>query len=103
MFRPMIVRFGLARSTLLLSVLAIAFSLFVYLAIALSTGTYRPVGLLISLIAPALAAPPLCLILLRISLSFFRAQEALLKVQGELERMVMERTQELGTANDQLR
>ena len=103
MFRHTITRIGIAKSALLMSCLGVLGSLLIYLAITLPMGAFRPVGLLISLIIPALIAPPTCVILLRIAFSLFRAREDLLKAREDLERRVSERTQEIWAASELLR
>ena len=103
MFRRTISRLGAAKSAVLMSSFCILGSLLIYLVIALASGTFRPVGLLISLITPAIVAPPACIILLRIAFSLFHTREDLLKVREELEGRVSERTQELWAANELLR
>jgi len=101
--RRTITRLGVAKSAILMSFLCVLGSLLIYPAITLPSGTFRPVGLLISLIIPALVAPPTCVILLRIAFSLFRAREDLLKIREELERRVSERTQEIWATNELLR
>ena len=103
MFRPLITRLGVLKSTLLMSILSVLLSFLVYLAIAFASGTFRPVGVIISLITPALVAPPVCIALLRLAFSLFHTRQELLAVQGDLEERVKRRTVELEGMNGQLR
>jgi len=101
----MITQFGIAKSTLFMSALCVLVSLLLFFTIAFFAGNYtiRPVDIFASLIIPALIAPPVCIILLRIVNLLYQTRSDLLKAQEELEKKVAERTEELKNANEMLK
>ncbi len=101
----LITRFGIAKSVFFMSALCILFSLLLFFTIAFFAGGYtvRPVDIFASLIIPALIAPPVCIILLRIVNLLYQTRADLLKAQEELEKKVAERTEALRNANELLK
>jgi PAS domain S-box-containing protein len=96
-------RIGVLKGTLILSTFCVLFSSVIYLAIGFIAGVYVPFGFVISLVTPALVAPPVCIVIIRIALSLYRVREELLRARQDLEEKVAIRTEDLTRANDQLK
>ena len=98
-----VTKVAVSKLTLILSLFCVLLSLVIYLIFAsLIGGPIRAVGIFTSLLAPAILAPPICVLLLSIARSLHRAQGDVLKSREELEVRVVERTRELRKANEQL-
>ena len=93
---------GIVTGTLIFTVFCILLSLVIYLVIAFFTIPIRPFGVIVSLVTPAIIAPPICMTLLWLARSFYRTQEELKAAQKDLEKKVADRTQELSNTNEQL-
>jgi two-component system, cell cycle sensor histidine kinase and response regulator CckA len=93
----------MAAGTLIITLFAIIVSLATYLLITHFFGGFNRVGLMVSLIAPAIIAPICTIVLLRMALALAEAEEKLLKAHDELERKVAEQTRELRQSNEQLK
>ena len=102
MVRRTIMRLGVVRCTLILTAFSVLFSLLIYLAIGRMTGSLHLVGIIASLVIPALVAPIFCATLLKVTLSLYRSREELLDARSDLETRVAERTQALRMANAHL-
>jgi two-component system cell cycle sensor histidine kinase/response regulator CckA len=102
MIRNLIIQLGLVKSTLIFSLFAILYSFLIYIAIGLVAGIIRPIGIFVSIVAPALIAPIICVLLIRTTLALYRAEKELLEAQRDLERRVLERTRELEESNRKL-
>lgn len=104
-FYKLVTRFGIAKSTLVMSALCIIISLLLYFIITFSLGggVIHPIDVFTSFIIPAIVAPPTCIVLLRIVNLLYQLRADLLKAQEELEKKVTERTRELTDANELLR
>jgi len=98
----MTTQFGVVKSTLIFSTFCILFSFLIYLIASSFFGQIRTIGVIVSLITPALVAPPVCVILLKITRALYLAQTEIIKAREALEEKVAERTQELKLANEQL-
>jgi putative nucleotidyltransferase with HDIG domain len=95
-------RFGIINATLIVTFLAIIFSFFLYLLIGTVFDAFVPVGIISSIIVPALVAPPIAYSLLRLSQRLGLAEKELINAYNSLEQQVRLRTVELATANRQL-
>ena len=89
--------------TLIVTLFSVVVSLFTYLLVTHLFGGFNRVGLAVSLIAPAIIAPICTVVLLRMALALYEAEEKLLTAHDELERKVAEQTQELRRNNEQLK
>ena len=89
--------------TLIVTLFSIIVSLFTYLLVTHFFGGFNSVGLAVSLIAPAIIAPICTVVLLRMALALYEAEEKLLTAHDELEQKVAEQTQELRQGNEQLK
>ncbi len=102
LFQSMVIRFGVARSTTILTVLCTVFSVGLYLALASAFAQIRTIGVFISLITPVFAVPPVCSLLLRTLRSLHSAKREVEEARTELETRVRERTSELTKTNEKL-
>jgi signal transduction histidine kinase len=98
-----IAHLGIVKGSLIFTAFCILFSFALYLVTAYFTASIRPIGIFVSLLTPALAAPPVCIILLYLNRILYGTQKELLKFQQTLEEKILERTQELLRANEELR
>lgn len=101
--RDIVARTSSVKLGLLLTTASSLFSLCLYLVVASAFDSVRIVGVLASLLIPAVTAPPICIVILKVARSLYSAQEEILKAQMELEIKVADRTQELHRANIHLR
>ncbi len=102
--RNIIIRFGVLKLSMVLTLSCVIVSLAIYIILAFLTGiSIRTVGVAISTLTPLIMAPIFCITILNVVRSFYRAQEEIMKAHAELERKVADRTQELQRTNEQLR
>jgi putative nucleotidyltransferase with HDIG domain len=101
-FRNFLRRFGIAKATLMATLFAMLFSFLLYWPIGTALDAFVPVGILSSIIVPALVAPPIVYSLLRLSRRLGLAEKELINAYNSLELQVRLRTAELVTANRQL-
>lgn len=100
--RHLISRLGMTAGTLIVTVFSIIISLLTYLLVTRLFGGFNWVGIAVSLVAPAIIAPICTVVLLRMAVALYEAEEKLLKAHDELEKKVAEQTQELRENNRQL-
>ena len=101
--RNLISRLGMTAGTSIVTLFSVIVSLFTYLLVTHFFGGFNRVGLAVSLIAPAIIAPICTVVLLRMALALYEAEEKLLTAHDDLERKVAEQTQELRQNNEQLK
>lgn len=102
MLRNFLRRFGVVKTTFMVTLFSMLFSFLLYWPIGTALDAFVPVGILSSLIVPALVAPPIIYSLLRLSQKLGLAEKELIKAYNNLEGQVRLRTAELVTANRQL-
>jgi putative nucleotidyltransferase with HDIG domain len=101
-FRNLLRRFGILRTTLIATGIAIPFSFFLYLGIGSIFREITPVGIIASVLIPLCVAPPLTYAVLRLAHRLGLAEKELMNAYNSLEQQVRVRTAELATANRQL-
>ncbi len=101
--RNLISRLGMTAGTVITTAFSIIISVLTYLFVTRLFGGYNLVGLAVSVVAPAIIAPICTVVLLRMAVALYEAEEKLLKAHDDLERKVAEQTQELRENNEQLR
>ncbi len=89
--------------TLIVTVFSVIISLLTYLLVTRLFGGFNWVGIAVSLVAPAIIAPICTIVLLRMAVALYEAEEKLLKAHDDLEKKVAEQTQELRESNQQLK
>jgi putative nucleotidyltransferase with HDIG domain len=102
LFRNFLRRFGIVKATFTATLFSMLFSFLLYWLIGTALDAFVPVGILSSIVIPALAAPPILYTLLRLSQKLGLAEKELINAYNSLERQVRLRTAELVTANRQL-
>ena len=100
--RTLVSRLGMTAGTLIVTLFSIVVSLSIYLLVTHIFGAFNLVGLAVSLLAPAVIAPICTIVILRMALALYEAEENLLTAHTELERNVAEQTRELRASNEQL-
>ncbi len=103
MLRKFIIRLGIKKGTLLMTLFSVVTSIIIYLLAASIQGSFRPVGIIVSILAPSVIAPSVSFILFRVLFSLYAAQEELLQVRSNLEKHVEERTQDVVAVIQQLK
>jgi signal transduction histidine kinase/CheY-like chemotaxis protein len=101
--RNLVARLGMVVGTLIVALFSIIISVLTYLLITHLFGGFNRIGLIVSLVAPAIIAPLCTVVLLRMTMALFEAEEKLLGTHDELERKVAEQTRELRENNEQLK
>ena len=102
MVRELLRRLGAAKTSLIITVVSILCSVFLYMIIYNVVGGVTAVGIFVSIIIPAIVTPLLSYFLLRLLIKLDLAEEALAEVNNELELRVRQRTAELVKANEEL-
>jgi two-component sensor histidine kinase len=95
-------RIGIINLSIIITIISILSSVFLYIIIGILLGRILVIGIGISAIIPAIVAPFFSYLFLHFSLKLDRAEQALKKVNRELELRVKERTAELVKANEEL-
>jgi len=101
--RNLISRLGTTAGTLIVTVFSVIISVLTYALVTRLFGGFNWVGLAVSLIAPAIIAPICTVVLLRMTVALYEAEEKLLKAHDDLEKKIAEQTQELRENNQQLK
>ena len=102
MFSNFLRRFGIVKTIFITTLCTMLFSFLLYWPIGTAVGAFVPVGVLFSIIVPALVAPPIVYSLLRLARRLGLAEKELIEAYNSLELQVRMRTTELVTANRQL-
>ena len=102
LFRSFLGRFGIVKVTIMATLCAMLSSFLLYWLIGTLLDAFVPVGVLSSIIVPALVAPPITYSLLRLTHRLGLAEKELLNAYNSLELQVRIRTAELVTANRDL-
>jgi len=102
LFRRFLGRFGIVKLTFMATVCAMLSSFLLYWLIGTIVDAFVPVGILSSIIVPALVAPPLAYAILRLAHRLGLAEKELIDAYNSLELQVRMRTAELVTANRDL-
>jgi putative nucleotidyltransferase with HDIG domain len=102
MLRGFLGRFGIAKVTLMATLCAMLSSFLLYWLIGTIVDAFVLVGIVSSILVPALVSPPIVYSLLRLSQKLGLAEKELLNAYNSLELQVRMRTAELVTANRDL-
>jgi diguanylate cyclase (GGDEF)-like protein len=102
MIRKLLRKLGTVKTTLMLTVAAVLCSVVLYIIIAVLLGRIIATGIVISAIIPATVAPILSYFFLRVLLKLDLTEQALVKINIELELLVEQRTAALMKANEEL-
>ena len=102
MIRKLLRKLGTVKTTLMLTVAAVLCSVVLYIIIAVFLERIAAMGIVISAIIPATVAPILSYFFLRVILKLDLTEQALVKVNIELELLVEQRTAALVKANEEL-
>jgi putative nucleotidyltransferase with HDIG domain len=101
-FRNFLRQFGIVKTTLIITLIAMLCSFLLYLGIGTVLGEITPVSIIASVIIPVLVAPPIAYTVLRLTQRLGLAEKELLDAYNSLELQVRLRTAELVTANRHL-
>jgi putative nucleotidyltransferase with HDIG domain len=99
MLRSFLERFGIVKATLMTTLCAMLSSFLLYWLIGTVVDAFVPVGIVSSVLVPALVSPPIVYSLLRLTHRLGLAERELLNAYNSLELQVRMRTAELVTAN----
>jgi putative nucleotidyltransferase with HDIG domain len=102
LFRSFLGRFGIAKMTLMATLSAMLSSFLLYWLIGTIVDAFVAVGIVSSILVPALVSPPIVYSLLRLAHKLGLAEKELLNAYNSLELQVRMRTAELVTANRHL-
>ena len=102
LFRSFLGRFGIVKVTLMATLCAMLSSYLLYWLIGTILDAFVPVGILSSILVPALVAPPIVYAILRLTHRLGLAERELLNAYNSLELQVRMRTAELVNANRDL-
>lgn len=102
LLRSFLGRFGIIKVTLMATLCTMLFSFLLYWLIGTIVDAFVTVGILSSLLVPALVAPPIVYSLLRLVQRLVLAEKELINAYNSLELQVRMRTAELVTANRDL-
>jgi putative nucleotidyltransferase with HDIG domain len=102
MLRSFLGRFGIVKVTFMATLCAMLSSFLLYWLIGTIVDAFVLVGIVSSILVPALVSPPIVYPLLRLSQKLGLAEKELLNAYNSLELQVRMRTAELVTANRQL-
>jgi diguanylate cyclase (GGDEF)-like protein len=102
MIRKLLRKLGTVKTTLMLTATAVLCSVVLYIIIAVFLGRIIATGIVISAIIPVTVAPILSYFFLRVLLKLDLTEQALVKVNIELELLVEQRTAALVKANEEL-
>jgi len=102
MFRSFLRRFGIVKAIIMATFCAMLFSFLLYWLIGTIFDAFVPVGIVSSILVPALVSPPIVYSLLRLTQRLGLAEKELLDAYNSLELQVRTRTAELSAANRQL-
>jgi putative nucleotidyltransferase with HDIG domain len=102
LFRSILGRFGIVKVTFMATLCAMLSSFLLYWLIGTIVNAFVPVGIVSSILVPALVSPPIVYTLLRLSQKLGLAEKELISSYNRLEQQVRMRTAELVAANRQL-
>lgn len=102
MLRSFLRRFGIVKVTFMITLCAMLSSFLLYWLIGTIVDAFVLVGIVSSILVPALLSPPIVYSLLRFSQRLGLAEKELIEAHNSLELQVRMRTAELVTANRQL-
>ena len=103
LIRRLIARLGMTAGTLIMTLFSVVISLLTYLLITSLFGGFNRIGLIVSLVAPAIIAPTCTVLLLKMTMALYDAEEKLLRAHDDLEKKVADQTRELRESNEQLK
>jgi putative nucleotidyltransferase with HDIG domain len=101
-FRNFLRRFGIAKATIIATLLAVFSSFVLYFCIGTVLGKITSIGIFSSFVIPTCVTPPIAYALLRLAQKLGLAEKELLNTYNSLELQVRMRTAELVEANRQL-
>ncbi|MCE5281211.1 MAG: response regulator [Deltaproteobacteria bacterium] len=101
--RSLVSRLGMTLGTLITTGFSIVISVLTFLLITWIFKGFNWVGFAVSVLAPAIIAPICTVILLKMTMALYEAEEKLQMAHDDLERKVAEQTRELRESNTQLR
>jgi putative nucleotidyltransferase with HDIG domain len=102
LFRNFLRRLGVPKATFIAAFFSMLFSFLLYLLVGTIVGALTPVGILSSILIPALVSSPIAYFVFQLSNRLGLAEKELINAYNSLERQVRLRTAELVTANRQL-
>jgi diguanylate cyclase (GGDEF)-like protein len=102
MIRKLLRKLGTVKTTLMLTAAVVLCSVVLYVIIAVFLERVAITGIVISAIIPATVAPILSYFFLRVLLKLDLTEQALVKVNSELELLIKQRTAALVKANEEL-
>jgi PAS domain S-box-containing protein len=102
MVRELLRELGMVKALLIITLITVLSSVLIYTTAAILFGGMAPIGMVLSAAVPAILAPSISYFLLRVLVRLDLAEQALIKINAELELWVKQRTAELVQANEEL-
>ena len=102
MVRELLRELGMVKTLLVITLLTVLSSVLIYTTAAILFGGMATIGMVLSAAVPAILAPSISYFLLRVLVRLDLAEQALIRVNTELELRVKQRTAELVQANEEL-